>query len=100
MYLQKTKYKFWKLWQYHSFHQLIRQGKLRQRFAAAVCLLQLLLAEGLAVGALVGGGVHFVGTHQNLVQRTVVLMTAVMGALLDGTFDALVSMAVHKKASF
>ena len=62
--------------------------------------MQLLLAEGLAVGALVGGGVHFVGTHQNLVQRTVVLMTAVMGALLDGTFDALVCMTVHKNASF
>ena len=40
------------------------------------------------------------GAHQNLVQRTVVLVAAVMGALLDGTFDALVCMTVHKKASF
>ena len=40
------------------------------------------------------------GAHQDLVQRTVVLVAAVMGALLDGTFDALVCMTVHRKASF
>ena len=57
--------------------------------------MQLLLAEGLAVGALVCSGIHLVGAHQNLIQRTVVLVTAVMGALLDGAFDALVGMTVH-----
>ena len=56
---------------------------------------QLLLAEGLTVGALVLGGVHFVGTHKDPVQRTVVLILAVIGTLLDGAFDALVGMTVH-----
>ena len=40
------------------------------------------------------------GAHQNLVQRTVVLVAAVVSTLLDGTLDTLVGMAVHKKASF
>ena len=35
------------------------------------------------------------GTHQNPVQRTVVLVFAVVCALLNGTFDALIGMAVH-----
>ena len=61
---------------------------------------RLLLAEGLAVGALVLGGIHLVGTHQDPVQRTVVLILAVISALLDGAFDALVGMAIHKNASF
>ena len=56
---------------------------------------ELLLPEGLAVGALILGGVHFVGTYQNPIQRTVVLTLAMIGALLDGTLDALVGMAVH-----
>ena len=60
----------------------------------------LLLAEGLAVGTLILGGIHFVGAHQDLIQGTVVLVTAMVGTLLDGAFDALVGMAVHKKASF
>ena len=56
---------------------------------------ELLLAEGLAIRALILGGVHFVSTHQNPVQRAVVLVLAVISALLDGTLDALVGMAVH-----
>jgi hypothetical protein len=55
----------------------------------------LLLAEGLAVGTLVHGGIHLMGADHNAVQRAVVLITAVMGALTDGAFDALVSMVVH-----
>ena len=35
------------------------------------------------------------GTHQNTVQRTVVFVLTVVSALLDGTLDALVGMAVH-----
>ena len=62
--------------------------------------MSLLLAEGHAVGALVHGGIHLMGANQNLVQGAVVLVAAVMGALLDGTFDALVCMTVHRKASF
>ena len=61
---------------------------------------RLLLAEGLAVGALVLGGVYLVGTHQDPVQGTEVLIVAVIDTLLDSTFDALVGMAVHKNASF
>ena len=53
------------------------------------------LAEGLAVGALVLGGVSLVGTHLDTVQRAVVLGVAVVCAGLDGAFDALVCMAVH-----
>ena len=35
------------------------------------------------------------GTHQNPIQRAVVLVLAVISALLDGTLDALVGMAIH-----
>ena len=56
---------------------------------------ELLSAEGLAVGAGIRGGVNLVGTHQNPVQRAVILTVAVVGALLNGTFDTLVCMAVH-----
>jgi hypothetical membrane protein len=57
--------------------------------------LVLLLAEGLAVGALVLGGICLVGTHQNPVQGAVILAVAMIGAGLDGAFNALVCMAVH-----
>ena len=40
------------------------------------------------------------GTNQNLVQGAVVLMAAMVGTLLDGAFDALVCVTVHKIASF
>ena len=56
----------------------------------------LLLAEGLAVGALILGRIGLMGTHQDPVQRAVVLAVAVVGAGLDGAFDTLVCMAVHK----
>ena len=55
----------------------------------------LLLAEGLAVGALIHGGITFVGTHQNPVQGAVVLAVAVVSTGLDGAFNALVCMAIH-----
>jgi len=55
----------------------------------------LLLAEGFAVGALIHGGVAFVGAHQDPVQRAVVLVLTVVCALMDGAFDALVGIAVH-----
>ena len=35
------------------------------------------------------------GANQNLVQRTVVLSLAMMGALLNGALNALVCMTVH-----
>ena len=65
---------------------------MRQLFAAAVCLL---LAEGLAVGALIHGGICLVGAHQNAVQGAVILSTAVMHALVNCAFDALIGMTIH-----
>ena len=56
---------------------------------------RLFLTEGLAVGALVNGGVALVGTDQDALQRAVVSFIAVMGALMDGALDALVGIAVH-----
>ena len=64
------------------------------------CVAFLLFAEGLAVGALICSRIDFVGAHQDLVQGTVVLMAAVMGALLDGALDALVCVIVHGVSSF
>ena len=55
----------------------------------------LLLAEGLAVGALVLGRIDLVGAHQDPVQRAVVFAVAVVSALLNGAFDALVCLVVH-----
>ena len=78
----------------------ISSRKTAAAIAAAILSGSLLLAEGLAVGALIVGRIHLVGAHQDLVQRTVVLVAAVMGALLDGTFNTLVSMTIHRKTSF
>ena len=58
------------------------------------------LTEGLAVGALVHGGVCFVGAHQDPVQGAVVLGVAVICAGLYGAFDALVGMMIHLSSSF
>ena len=68
--------------------------------AEAAAIIFLLLAEGHAVGALIDSGVHFVGTHQDLVQGAEVLVATMVGTLLNGTFDTLVCMTVHRKASF
>ena len=53
------------------------------------------LAEGLAVGALIHGGIGLVGAHQNPIQRAVILFFAVMRALVYGALNALVGMAIH-----
>ena len=54
-----------------------------------------LLAEGLAVGALVCGGIGLVGAHQDPVQRAVICLLAMVLALLNSTLNALVCMTVH-----
>ena len=77
---------------------VISSRKTAAASAAAAVSWSLLLAERLAVGALVIRGIHLVGANQDFVQRAVVLMAAVMGALLDGTFDTLVCVTVHKKS--
>ena len=58
--------------------------------------LDLLLAEGLTVGALVHGGVGLMGAHQDAIQRAVVLAVAVISALLYGAFNTLVCVAIHR----
>ena len=58
-------------------------------------LKKLLLAEGFAVGALIHGGVLLMGAYQDAVQRAVVLSIAVVSALLNGAFNALVCILVH-----
>jgi len=40
------------------------------------------------------------GTHQNAVQRAVVLTVAVIGAGFNGALDALIGMTVHCNSSF
>ena len=65
--------------------------------AAAIIILQLLLAEGHAVSALVYSGIHLVGTHQDLVQGAEVFMAAMVGTLSDGTLDTLICMTIHNK---
>jgi hypothetical protein len=72
----------------------VRQEKTRQQRLPR-SKKHLLLAEGHAVGALVHGGIGLVGTHQNPLQRAVVLLAAVMGTGLHSALDALVCMTVH-----
>ena len=60
----------------------------------------LLLPEGLAVGALIHGGISLVGTHKDLVQRAVVLAVAMVSAVFNGAFNALICVAVHSCSSF
>ena len=78
----------------HSCVKRNRGGMSRRDFAGS------LLAEGLAVGALVHGGVSLVGTNQDAVQRAVVFVLAVVCALMDGALDALVGVAFHRDSSF
>ena len=56
---------------------------------------ELLLTEGHAIGALIHSGVGLVGTNQDLIQGAVVVAVAVVSALGNGTFDALICIAVH-----
>ena len=55
----------------------------------------LLFPEGLAVGALIHGGVRLVSAHQDLLQRAVVFVVAVVGALGNGALDTLIRVTAH-----
>ena len=61
---------------------------------------KLFLAEGHAVGALVNGRIGLVGAYQDFVQRAVVCVLAMVSALRNGAFNALVYIAVHMLSSF
>ena len=67
----------------------------RKKVAAFAATGKLLFAERLAVSTLVHSRILLVGAHHNAVQRAVVFGVAVIGAGLDGAFDALVCMAIH-----
>ena len=82
------------IWFYHILFPSFRQEKKRRLSPPPD---PLLLSEGLAVRALVHGGIGLMGTNQDLVQRAVILPLTVMGTLLDGTLDTLVCIAVHNE---
>ena len=92
MYAGKTFYKQTYFLPYHTHFSPFRQEKTRQPWLPRC---RLPLAEGLAVGALVHGGIGFMGTHQDPVQGAVVLGIAVVCAGLNGAFDALIGMTIH-----
>ena len=75
---------------------LLQSFPLQQSQCLSHALKSLLLAEGHAVGALIHAGVGFVSTHKDPIQRAEVLSIAMMGALLDGAFNALVGVAIHR----
>jgi len=58
-------------------------------------LFLLFLFEGQAIGALILGGVSLMGTNHDPLQRAVVCLIAMVGALSYGAFNALVCMAIH-----
>ena len=84
---------FFNLVLYHIIH--IRQEKIRQTDGSACRFAGSLLAEGHAVGALIHGRIALMGTHQDSVQRTEILLAAVVCALGDGAFNALVCVTAH-----
>jgi hypothetical protein len=55
----------------------------------------LLLSEGLAVCASGFRRILLVGTHQDPLQGAVIRIFAMVCALLNGAFDALIGMAAH-----
>ena len=54
-----------------------------------------LLAEGLAVGALIHSGIGLMGADQDPLQGAVIGILAVMCTLLNSTLNRLVCMAIH-----
>ena len=92
MYRRKSFFKHsFQNFQYHTIFSIRRQEKK----CGGICRRRRLLsAEGFAVGALIHCGILLMGTHQNAVQGAVVFGIAVVSALLNGAFDALVCL-VH-----
>ena len=82
---------------YHIMFFTCRQAFPEKSAAAKAAALFLLFAEGLAVGALIHGGIGFMGAYQDALQRAVVGVITMICALGDGTFDALVGMTTHSQ---
>jgi hypothetical protein len=53
--------------------------------------------KGFAIRALAYRRIGFVGAHHNAVQGTVVLGVTVVSALLNGAFNTLVGMTIHRQ---
>ena len=81
----------------HFLFETVKE-KPRQKALPRQKISFLLLAEGHTVGTLIGSGIHLMGAHHDAVQGTIVLAFAVVCALMDGTLDRFVGMAVHKKS--
>ncbi len=60
-------------------------------------LQKLLLAEGLAVGALVHSRIGLVGTYQDPLQGAVVGIFTMVGTLGNSTLNTLICMAAHSQ---
>ena len=56
---------------------------------------RLFFPERHAIGALIHGGIGLMGAYHDFVQRAVVGLIAVIGAVVNGTFNALVCFAIH-----
>ena len=65
--------------------------------AAQAAVNSLLSAEGHTVRALLHCGIAFVGTNQNSFQGAIIGIAAVMCALGNGTFNALIGVTVHSQ---
>jgi hypothetical protein len=78
---------------YDIMNYHIVKGKIRRRLPPYFRFS--LLTEGLAVGALVHGGICLMGAYQNPLQGAEIGILAVMCALLDSTLNALVCMTIH-----
>lgn len=67
----------------------------REPASCCVCIKKSLFSQlkRFAVGALIHSGVHFMSTHGDAVQSTVILVLAMIGTLLHCAFNAMVSMA-------
>ena len=76
-------------------HSFVKGNVWKNAAAVAAAFMLLSLAEGLAVSALILSRICLVGTHQNAVQRAVVLAVAVICAGLYGAFDTLVCIVIH-----
>ena len=59
-----------------------------------LCLL--FLTEGQAIGTLIHCRIALVGAYQNPIQRTVIGIIAMMDALSNSAFNALVCMRIHR----
>ena len=54
--------------------------------------------EGFTVSTFHFGWVHFMGANGDSFQRAVVFCTAMVSALLNGTSNSFVCIAIHKKS--